>query len=615
MLIAEEPAEERPLAERLFDVYAQAVDATSGAAAAFPSGDPGFVLSRDNLLAYVALRANDLYDVQMDLAWQGLSSLGRLEGSVLWAMERVLAWLEMPARALEISRPTPEDAAELLGQRSRALLGRPRPGRTTRIMVTVDAESLATPGFFERLIAEGIDAIRINTAHDRPKDWARIVARLREAETAAQEKGLGAARRCHVLIDLAGPKVRTGAIEPEPTQMRLRMNNRKNGPPLLRGCLVEKLPWSTAVHGHNGCGFALAVQEPGVLKRLRPDDLLQFADARGRARRLRVVRANRSRVEVEAWKNFRLQTPVQVTGPRDLSFTIAGPEPAPGALELATGARLHLLRDPSHVGRPGGADAPASLACTSPEVLANVQPGHRVAFDDGKIWCEVAAATPEYLELVVTAPDEPAKLRAEKGINLPDSPIDLPAMTDEDAANLRHIVAIADAVGLSFVHRAEDVTALRRRMDKLGAPNAGIVAKIETREAVQRLARIILAGLAGQPFGVMIARGDLAVETGFENLALLQEEILCLCEAAHTPVIWATQVLESLAKGGLPARAEITDAAMGQRAECVMLNKGPHIIEAVRTLESLLESEERHRLKKRQIFRELPRQEGLFPAG
>jgi len=79
----------------------------------------------------------------------------------------------------------------------------------------------------------------------------------------------------------------------------------------------------------------------------------------------------------------------------------------------------------------------------------------------------------------------------------------------------------------------------------------------------------------------MIARGDLLVEIGYERLAEVQEEILWLCEAAHVPVIWATQVLEGLAQKGLPSRAEITDAAMGVRAECVMLNKGPHIIEAV----------------------------------
>ena len=84
----------------------------------------------------------------------------------------------------------------------------------------------------------------------------------------------------------------------------------------------------------------------------------------------------------------------------------------------------------------------------------------------------------------------------------------------------------------------------------------------------------------------MIARGDLAVEVGFERLAEVQEEILWLCEAAHVPVIWATQVLESVAQTGQPSRAEVTDAAMAERAECVMLNKGPHIGEAVRALDA-----------------------------
>ena len=83
---------------------------------------------------------------------------------------------------------------------------------------------------------------------------------------------------------------------------------------------------------------------------------------------------------------------------------------------------------------------------------------------------------------------------------------------------------------------------------------------------------------------MVVARGDLGVEIGFERLAEVQEEMLWLCEAAKVPVIWATQVLESLAKNGLPSRAEVTDAAMSARAECVMLNKGPYIGHALRFL-------------------------------
>jgi len=86
----------------------------------------------------------------------------------------------------------------------------------------------------------------------------------------------------------------------------------------------------------------------------------------------------------------------------------------------------------------------------------------------------------------------------------------------------------------------------------------------------------------------MIARGDLAVEAGYERLAEMQEEILWICEAAHLPVIWATEVLDQLARTGKPSRAEVTDAAMSQRAECVMLNKGPHVDTAIVVLDDIL---------------------------
>ena len=103
----------------------------------------------------------------------------------------------------------------------------------------------------------------------------------------------------------------------------------------------------------------------------------------------------------------------------------------------------------------------------------------------------------------------------------------------------------------------------------------------------------------------MVARGDLAVEIGFERLAEVQEEILWLSEAAHIPVIWAMQVLETLAKTGMPSRAEVTDAAMGGRAECVMLNKGEHVVEAVRFLDNVLHRMQAHQLKKRSMLRRL----------
>ena len=129
--------------------------------------------------------------------------------------------------------------------------------------------------------------------------------------------------------------------------------------------------------------------------------------------------------------------------------------------------------------------------------------------------------------------------------------------------------------------------------------------KIETTTAFEHLPSLLLAAMRGERVGVMSARGDLAVECGYERLAEIQEEILWFCEAAHVPVIWATQVLESLAKKGVPSRAEVTDAAMGERAECVMLNKGPHLVDAVRVLDDILRRMEAHQSKKSARLRRL----------
>ena len=129
--------------------------------------------------------------------------------------------------------------------------------------------------------------------------------------------------------------------------------------------------------------------------------------------------------------------------------------------------------------------------------------------------------------------------------------------------------------------------------------------KIETRKGFKNLPRLLLTAMRSFPIAIMIARGDLAVEAGWERLAELQEEILWLCEAAQIPVIWATQVLEHTAKKGQPSRAEISDAALSQRADCVMLNKGPHILAAIRMLDNILRRMQGHQYKKTPQMRKL----------
>ncbi len=174
------------------------------------------------------------------------------------------------------------------------------------------------------------------------------------------------------------------------------------------------------------------------------------------------------------------------------------------------------------------------------------------------------------------------------------------------------VIKHADMVGYSFVQTATDVKTLQEHMSALShhRPKSNshlprIVAKIETARAIAQLPEILVAAAGHAPAGVMIARGDLAVEIGFLRLAEMQEEMLWLAEAAHVPVIWATQVLENLAKHGLPSRPEMTDAAMSVRADAVMLNKGPYMLETVAMLSDILKRMENHQFKKQPRLRAL----------
>ena len=188
---------------------------------------------------------------------------------------------------------------------------------------------------------------------------------------------------------------------------------------------------------------------------------------------------------------------------------------------------------------------------------------------------------------------------------MPDTDLHLGALNGQDLSDLDFVAAHADMVGMSFVQGPQDLLDLQRELEKRGRSDAGIVLKIETRQAFDNLPKLLLTGLRRPGLGIMVARADLSVEMGFEQLADVQEEIELLCEAAHVPVIWATQVLETLSKKGHPTRSEISDATMSVHAECVMLNKGPHMVEAVHFLDEILRGMQQHRLKKRSLLHSL----------
>jgi pyruvate kinase len=239
-------------------------------------------------------------------------------------------------------------------------------------------------------------------------------------------------------------------------------------------------------------------------------------------------------------------------------------------------------------------------------IIAMLKKGERVYIDDGMIKGVVETINKKGAAMrIIRISSRKQQIKEGKGINFPDSEISISSLTEFDKECLPFICDHADMVGYSFVRYPTDLDALQHALKKLSPVPPHIIIKIETPEAVKNLPALLLCGMQQKAFGLMIARGDLAVEIGFERMGEIQEEILWICEAAHVPVVWATQVLETLNKSGIATRSEITDAAHAAMAECVMINKGDHTIEVIETLRDILHRTGGHHIKKRFTFRPL----------
>lgn len=245
------------------------------------------------------------------------------------------------------------------------------------------------------------------------------------------------------------------------------------------------------------------------------------------------------------------------------------------------------------------------LGCTLPGITKNVQPGQRILMDDGAQKAMVIEKQDGVLKLVMLRNSKKGKkVKEQKGLNFPDTELDVPSLTDYDRECLDFVAQHADLVGYSFVNSAKDVRELQEELEKYDR-KPYIILKIETPASVNNLPSLLIEGIRKETMGVMIARGDLAVEIGFARMSEIQDEILWFCEAAHVPVIWATQVLENLHKTGIATRAEMTDAAHAVAAECVMINKGDYTEKVLKTLKDVLHRTRDHRFKKRYYLRPL----------
>jgi pyruvate kinase len=271
-----------------------------------------------------------------------------------------------------------------------------------------------------------------------------------------------------------------------------------------------------------------------------------------------------------------------------LLVDLPGPKLRTGPIEgeqvrLRDGAPFRLVA--------GEITGDATAVSTTVEDLATwVEPGDEIYLADGEI---VLRVTDFEGKDVLTEVVRGGTLRSRKGMHVPGAEDRVRAFSDDDEEALGHALKLkADLVGLSFVRGPDDVARVRALLPKRG-PRPVLVAKIETRAALANL-----EGIIAEADAVMVARGDLGIQTALHEVPLQQKQIIRACNSYGRPVITATQMLESMTRHPLPTRAEINDVANAvfDGTDALMLSEetaiGAHPVEAVAIMSALAESAE-----------------------
>ncbi|XP_010545912.1 PREDICTED: plastidial pyruvate kinase 4, chloroplastic [Tarenaya hassleriana] len=570
--------------------------------------DRKYLECASNIIHYMALKSLDVEQLNNYLASLGMLSLDENNLDVLARLNATIQLLQNSLASKENAEGeswTSTDPKKLRGGKTKKLgkkeitswnkellLGNLCEGRSTHIMVTVGREATESETLITDLLKAGASIIRINCAHGDPSIWGEIIRRVRRSSQMLEIP-------CRVLMDLAGPKLRTGMLKPGPPVMKVSPKKDAYGNVVFPAQVWLSLR-GTGPPAHLYPDATIYVQDKDFLAGLRLGDSVSLCDARGKKRMLRISKEfhvfSGTGFVAECGDAAYIESGTKLyvkgkKGKRSVGQVVEVPH-REAFVRVKVGDLLVISRDKLLDEPSDPINGAHRITCSSSYLFDSVKPGETIAFDDGRIWGVINGTGPSEIVVSITqAGPRGTKIGSEKSINIPQSDIRFEGLTSKDIKDLDFVVSHADMVGISFIRNARDITVLKQELDKRGIPDLGIVLKIETESGFKNLPLILLEAMkCPNPLGIMIARGDLAVECGWERLANIQEEIMAVSKAARVPVIWATQVLESLVKSGVPTRAEITDVAYAKRADCVMLNKGKHIVEAVAVLDTILHS-------------------------
>ncbi|MEA2048847.1 MAG: pyruvate kinase [Campylobacterota bacterium] len=543
-----------------------------------------YPMSYLNMQDFLTLKKEDLRTLQLELMTEGLSSLSRSHKHLLYTIERELELLgSMPDRCDTPKHlsPSPEEAYLITEERAKFLKCQ---NRDNAVMLTLPSNAAEDISFSQILEQETISIVRINTAHDSPKVWKSMADMVKRVN---QEKRTSCPIK--IYVDMAGPKIRTGAIKKVIEPFRICTKD------MHKVIIVPALGNSSHIvyedERYTSRKAVIAVDETFYAD-LQNADIVEINDHDRKARFLSVDSWSEEACILKCAKKVEIsaQTAIKVQKEkRKYSETFpVNFQKIPEEIRVFEGDTIVLSTKAAFGHLLDGTSYKAIIALQmDKQLFSYLNEQDRVYIDDGKIKLSIIEKTDDTLLCrVERAKANGTVIKEEKGINFPDSFLDIPAITDEDRENFRSVVGFCDIVGVSFTQTDKDIEMMKEMLKE--NEDIGIVAKIETNKGLQNLPHILASLAAWEKSAVMLARGDLAIEVGFENLAYVQGNILDLCEAAHTPVIYATQILESLMKKNLPSRAEIIDASIAQRTDCVMLNKGTFTKRTIETLEKII---------------------------
>lgn len=535
-----------------------------------------------NMQDFLSLKKFDLTMLQKALVDIGFSSLEWSHFYLVYTIEKQLEVLGhlLGYSPMERSQePSPQDVYISMQQRSRFL--KSHESSENSVMITLPSDAAEDPSIIQGLAARNIDIVRINTAHDSLNQWqkmAQIVKRINQSTRLNNP--------IRIYVDLAGPKIRTGKIKLVTVPLKIRPD--EHSMLLLTSKKLQENTLPNTICGQ-------CVVDKHWFRKRRKGEKILLTHPELKNRKLRIKKIDEKGLWLDFDKKLTIdeQSRFEIQDKRKDQTSIKNLLQKEQEIRLFIGNYIVLRSDSSVIGQLTEEEtvAKAEISCSNPDIFDFIEIETPLYIDDGKIGLRVTEKTDHgVLCRVEHAKPNGTVLKGEKGINLPETNLDIDAVTPLDKENLRAVIEFADIIGISFTQKASDVMEVKTILQENNKELTGLVAKIETKKGVQRLPFILMELFSWRNSGVMIARGDLAIEVGFENLPRIQEEILELCEAAHTPVIYATQIMENMIKKNLPSRAEVIDASMAQRADCVMLNKGLFAVETIDMLGKILNS-------------------------